>query len=51
MDALRLLFILNFSVLGLGYVLGSLVGLFVLIAICLLALLGLVMITPESESH
>ena len=49
MNMLALLLVLNFSVLGLGYLLGSLVGLFILMGICLLAVMGVVAFANAAE--
>lgn len=50
MNVLPLLLVLNFSVLGLGYLLGSLVGLFILMGICLLAVAGVIVFTTAAQS-
>ena len=50
MNMLPLLLVLNFSVLGLGYLLGSLLGLFILMGICLLAVMGVVAFATAVEA-
>jgi hypothetical protein len=50
MHFLPLLLVLNFSVLGLGYLLGSLAGLFVLLGLCLVALVGVIVVAAFSQA-
>lgn len=50
MNFLPLLLVLNFCVLGLGYLLGSLIGLFILMGICVLAMVGVIAFATVVEA-
>ncbi len=49
MNFLPLLLVLNFGVLGIGYLLGSLAGLFILMGICVLAIVAVIVLTAPAQ--
>lgn len=49
MNFLPLLLVLNFSVLGLAYLMGSLVGLFILMGICVLVVTGVIVFATATQ--